>query len=994
MAPPRLLLEALRLDDGADALETAATVRFLRPDGDTTKADVWLVRDAHRLWLAAASKRGAWSVAARTAEDAKLQRALTRDTVTVAGYTAPLRRRTSDAAEAILSAFAEAVRREPEDADDAPAEPVDGGPSSANTQPSHPFLDVAPWWSHVPASDDDPWLFAVVTRSRLPVADARFGVVEVPLVVAVSERAMHLATCHERTAPRARWVLQGFDIIESADHVITACALEGEVDHVAKLGRDELRIGAWRLSLDDDDAVALATVAKLDGEARLAWILEHALTRRDARAAGAYVERIVHRLSLAPGSATPSESRGPIRAAPALAALDLAAERFDDALALLAQPGVALDARADVLRLTEHAKATLDDELRERLPTIPSPPPATPPRGFLWPPQSADVLWSAAATLQGRVDDAIAYLESLAEPERTHARLAIEAHADEGAVSLDAWREVAEAFAATGAYERAATIVARAIERTPTAALHVRAAAWRWRDGQRDAACDAIEAAAEAEPTAEELAWLVAAVAPAERSDPSVAERLLGKIAELTRGTSADPLDAFLGRLAERGHSRVAAKLLVEHAFHGLVDDDVLDAAATRCAEVLDAPHEAALLVEALARRSDDREEETGPHWLRAASYRARASEHAVATNDLACAIAADFLRPATYRAALTTDRVALPSDVEAWWRHLLASLEGDAAERAPIPAAPKLDANTLDTLHPGGVGWLDQLRQAVQEVEPPSHASLTRGLERLSAERYPETAATIGELCLALDIAQPDCFLYRGDDAHGVCVWPIDKPVLLLGHRHLEPGPFALADDALRFIIGVELTHLACRHPLLSFEADFLGTSHSVYQQFGRYAGAAETLVDVVTMLPGVDQVAKLQRIVKLSRRVFTAKSAVDKVGSLAAPLKKLFGDGDAGPRGIGRNAMAGAALQFRMQADRAALLLTPDFVTAVDSLLAASGRPEDKRRAILGRGLAAALESDALEGPEKLRISALAEFAAKQMPFTPGARASENAT
>ncbi|MEQ8983981.1 MAG: hypothetical protein RL846_38910, partial [Deltaproteobacteria bacterium] len=748
------------------------------------------------------------------------------------------------------------------------------------------------------------------------------------------------------------------------------------------------------LSLDDDDAVALATGPKLDGEARLAWLLEHALTRRDPRAAEAYVEHIVHRLSLDPGGAAPSTPRWPIHAAPALAALDLATERFDDALALLAQPGVALDARADVLRLAEHAAATLDDALRDRLSIVPSPPPAAPPRDFVWPPESADVLWSAAAALQGRVEDAVAYLESVPEPERTHARLAIEANVDEGVVSIDAWREVAEAFAATGAFDRAATITARAIERSPTAALYVRAAGWRWRDGQTDAACDAIEAAAEADPTAEELAWLVAAVAPAERAEPSVAERLLGKIVEMTKGASADPLEAFVERLTERGHSRVAAKLLVEHAFFGLVDDTVLDAAATRCAGALDAPHEAALLVEALARRADEREEETGPHWLRAAAYRARADEHAVATHDLACAIAADFLRPATYRAALTTDRVALPSDVEAWWRHLLASLEGDSAERSPIGAAPKLDANTLDTLHPGGVGWLDQLRQAVQEVEPPSHASLTRGLERLSAERHPETAATIDDLCRALGIAQPDCFLYRGDDAHGVCVWPIDKPVLLLGHRHLEPGPFELAADALRFVIGVELTHLACRHPLLSFEADFLGTSHSVYQQFGRYAGAAETLVDVVTMLPGVDQVAKLQRIVKLSRRVFTAKSAVDKVGSLAAPLTKLFGDGADGPRGIGRNAMAGAALQFRMQADRAALLLTPDFVTAVDALLAASGRAADDRRAILERGLAAALESDALEGPEKLRISALAEFAAKQMPFAPSARGMENAT
>jgi len=94
-----------------------------------------------------------------------------------------------------------------------------------------------------------------------------------------------------------------------------------------------------------------------------------------------------------------------------------------------------------------------------------------------------------------------------------------------------------------------------------------------------------------------------------------------------------------------------------------------------------------------------------------------------------------------------------------------------------------------------------------------------------------------------------------------------------------------------LKFLLGVELAHLRCNHPLLNVDESLLGTGKSAYQVFGGFAGTAETVVDLLTLIPGLDQVRKLQTVLKLSRGVFKARSAVDKGVALASPVLGYFG-------------------------------------------------------------------------------------------------------
>ncbi|MBX2803934.1 MAG: hypothetical protein KTR31_40030 [Myxococcales bacterium] len=395
-------------------------------------------------------------------------------------------------------------------------------------------------------------------------------------------------------------------------------------------------------------------------------------------------------------------------------------------------------------------------------------------------------------------------------------------------------------------------------------------------------------------------------------------------------------------------------------------------------AEELGRPVEGAAVLQGWLDRASDEQDGLGAVRVRQARWQLRAERRSAAAETLAAAVAADFLQPQVWReaAALAPEAGLDP----AWWLHVHGVLAGGAARTQPgRRARRRLSTEALAALHPGGVGVVERVRQALSGERPPDRATLTRGLGALSAKTHPLEAEILERLCDALELKVPKAYVFRGEGAVGASAWATDPPVILLGAEHLAQGSRALSPEGLSFLLAVELVHLKCEHPVLSFDADLVGTSRSVYRSFGRFAGTAEGLVDVVTLIPGVDQLAKLQRVILLSRRVFATRSAVDRFGKNAVDVLGWLGlsaDDQGGPS-VGRQGLQGAALMFRMQADRAALLLTGDLSAAVDAILRSSSRGARLAERAATEGVAALLQDPDLP-PVGLRLAALTQFAA----------------
>lgn len=533
------------------------------------------------------------------------------------------------------------------------------------------------------------------------------------------------------------------------------------------------------------------------------------------------------------------------------------------------------------------------------------------------------------------------------EPARAAWLGALEDHARRGD-TLEDWRRAAVAWHEAHVPARALACLDEAV-RTGGPAERWLQGAWRWEEGQRAAGTRAWRQALAADPEGAALQQL----------PDADAWRALGALAEA----------AGAEELAARAWAQVRAA--------APADPEVARRLATALLAV-GKPERAATVLAELATSADDHGLDTPALWREVASLRQGPDREAAARQSVACG----FLHAHTFAAARGLEGVDEPT--RTWWAHLERVVGGSQRPEAPgRPPAAELGRADQEAIAPGAPSWLANLSEAVLGPPLPDRAALVRGLEPLEGA-MPEAQAVVRALALSLQTAAPEAFLFRGDGAWGVAAWPTRPPVLLLGAAHAPGGPRALSSGPLRFALATTVAHLACGHPAPHADPSLAGTSRQVYRAFGRYAGVAEDVVDLLTLVPGVDHLARLERVVRASRRVFAARKALDKAGKLATPLvdRALLPTGSS--RGLGPLGLSGARLRAQLHADRLALRLTGDMGAAVAAILLTSTGSADLAARVHQEGLAAVLQDPT--GPvgadETVRVSALLAWAATTGP------------
>ncbi len=924
---PRRVLDPLLRDDEqvSGSLLTAGQRAYIDPDRTEHVHPIWFVCTQTRAWLIAEGPGLGWAVATGRPLEVRVQRGWTRDQLHLGGHGAPLRRGTRQAAEQLVTRWAAADGGGPAHLPEPLTIPPERAPIARGAD------DVPEWVAQqVFAPHGSQWLHGARTQSQHPFNTAQGTIVRANIWVLHSDRSAALAA----VAP---------------DGTAWQTALQHPMERLARPGSDRLTAGPWVLWGPPltDRRVEVASTLSTAGSPGHRWttlaraLLDDGHVRRSVRiAAGALtadhgeVWSVVARLLFKAGAR--ELSAGAASRALALdPTLDVAAE-----VATWTRASDTLQLRREDVDLS-----FIRGSMRAAIASLGEP---VPPPGLPWPPRRPDAVWAAALAMQDRFADAGALWEDRNETALSLAALAALKSAEGSDDTAEAWQDAAEALRSSDP-PAAPAALERAIATDPTAARLWLRAAWAWQDGDGVTARRYWLAAVAQDPLGQHRVQL-----------PADAWRVVAQHAE-----------------AEGAWAAAAA------AWHAATQADPTEPEAWRRAAItldtrLHRPADAADVLSAYLERHEQFDPIPEARWqIRRdlADLQLRAARPDDAAETLRQLVAGDYLHPNAMLAAITLGEQldVLPLR---WWRHLHAVLDsgGDAGD--PHTPRASLSMDELEALHPGGVSFMERLRQGLTGAEAPNRATLVRGLERIGTDSHPEVWTAVVELCAALELAPPDVYVFRGDGAWGCSAWATRPPLLLVGAEHLRVGARQLPDAAMRFLLAVELVHLACEHPVLTFDTDLMATSRSLYSAFGKYSGTAESIVDVVSLVPGIDQLSKLQTIIGLSRRVFTTRSVIDKASGVAGPVLERLGlGGESEAGGVGRAGLEGAALSFRVQADRAALLLVGDLHAAVGAILSASPDLDGAQR-VSRAGLATLLSDD--PPAESLRLTALLAYAA----------------
>ena len=911
-----------------EGLRLKTRVPFIRPDDDSSTAPAYVVRTSGMVWLVAATDGASWAVGSGRPDEVVYADGLWGGTLEVAGWRMRVPAGRRDDIAGLVERFGHSAGgagfEDPVDPRRAPA--LAGG-----------WGFVPEWSDRVPAPDDGPWILAYATGRR-PSLLRRDGSLEaVTLYLGFTLRAVVVAAL-------------GRDRLFSQ-------TLQGPAEVTSRVGRTALSVGDWRFErLFSADAVErVAELVNAEPGPRLA------LSARWAVEQGAHPAVMpLLRLAIDRGYA------GDI--ASVVAQLAFYAGHYDGALEwrvrarMAPRPG---EIGAWVRNRASYRRAarSVGPELIAFLTTHrASAGRAKPPAQYPWPPDSEAAFLAAAAAVGNEWSHARGMLPTAARGSADElARRAVLAEGDGDPAAAAAWRAAGEALAAEARYPEASAAFGRAAAGEETALDRFMEGRFAHRAGRT---ADGHAAWARAVTLDAELAFLAAAAA------------------------DADELTAFARWAEEAGRVRVAAEALHRALRAKGADRETMKRHAERLSAELDAPDLAADLLEDIAEDRDAHAEQAEPDaglWLKAARLRLAAGQPEQAAEDARRAVEDGFLSPAIYAGALSLAGLPLDEKTRGWWAHVQSVLTAGDTISPPSLVDRPLSVDDLNGFHPGGGSWLERVQTSIDSAKPPDRAALVRGLERVRAEHHPELDAVVARTSDRFGLGAVEAFIFRGDEAFGLCAWPLKPPVLLVGQAHLEPGPRFLAGPALHFAVAVELAHLACQHPLPTYDPSAVGTSRSLYQTLGRFAGTAETVVDLVTLVPGIDQIAKLQRILAISRRVFSVRGAVDKAIGLSDPLSRwLRGPEADGATGVRRAGLEGAALRFRIHADRVALAVVGDLAAAVEAVLKTSDGPLERLREAQADGLAALLaraEGATLSPDEALRLSDLVGFAARQL-------------
>ena len=941
---PSSLRRALHARGGTEPLEATPTDRiatFPSLDGRPRKARFWLVRTHNQLWLIAAlpsSSLNAIGLAEDVAvgvghpHEARIDRSLGATSVVVDNVRAALSSPQLAVAKRMLNHFEASAGGA-----DYPFDPrLAHVPPPAKEDEAELAPGAGPfpsWWAQDAGGDrHDPWLFALETATDVSLPGLN------------------------RDAPRRLWIgVSGHrvELILRSEGRRGRMPLNLPLRYSSRFGHPYLEADGIRLSgrfLDQQALVLAQRLVNTSAGGRWATLAYEHLHKNRSEAGLALLDAAIE--------------RGYVKTlAEPLAYIAAAIGEYGYAASFLRLVIDGYGDTTDALMFSLRVKQLkgVPPEVVQTLLSKTNHPPAEPIAGAPWPPESPIEVWAAAAA-GSRLAPELATAPLLALT-KTSIR-ALQWTAAITQLASD-WRRTAQALRAAGRYDEASNALTKALEREPRVEDVWLQFSWSLENQDSDHARIALESALKLDPSARGASHYLSATAL--HTAAQLAETHSLAIAP----TLIEAVDRHYPSGSFRARFDQALRMRDRHQAHAEAGRMFM-----RIADAIDnAQHRSPL--------------QPGAVRLEAAQAFLTAGLQSAALDATRTAVTEDFLQADVLRGAAKLKSLSITDQERAWWLHIANVLSPSERSYPGTEPAPALSPKSLASLYPAEDDWMSSWRTRMNTPQLPHRDQLIRGLERVEPSVWPDLSQLIAELSKALGIEPVPAYLYRGDEAVGISGWPTRPPVLLIGVEHLTEGPRLLEPLALRFALAVELAHIAAGHPILAFDDSILGTSQSVYRAFGRFAGTAETAVELVSLIPGIDQLARLQKLIKLSRRVFFVRRTVDKAERVAQPIlqRVVPRRRTINIRGLARDGLQGTALAFRMQADRAALRLTGDVQAAVQAILATGPSPSVRLEALKTHGLASFVAPTSndklpLTVDESIRLASLLEDAAQSGP------------
>ncbi|AXG69716.1 hypothetical protein KORDIASMS9_01943 [Kordia sp. SMS9] len=249
--------------------------------------------------------------------------------------------------------------------------------------------------------------------------------------------------------------------------------------------------------------------------------------------------------------------------------------------------------------------------------------------------------------------------------------------------------------------------------------------------------------------------------------------------------------------------------------------------------------------------------------------------------------------------------------------------------------------------------GFFDSLNNFIADLNPPDYNAVITFSDRLNAANYPKIFLRLTEICTALQMDVPECYIGRGNYANAVIGVEGKPSFLIVGIDFLAPNNIRYLElNALTFLITIELAHMYFEHSKI--------TATDVWR------GAADkgfSLINMLlTILPFAGNIGTLFGNAKAIEKYGTILQRVEQVANAAEKGKEIKDVSDTfnlnpfSKKTTQTNTSENLLITSRLMeiiADKVALLFCDDLKAAVKGLLVGTKFYEEYHSIITEHGV-----------------------------------------
>ncbi len=277
--------------------------------------------------------------------------------------------------------------------------------------------------------------------------------------------------------------------------------------------------------------------------------------------------------------------------------------------------------------------------------------------------------------------------------------------------------------------------------------------------------------------------------------------------------------------------------------------------------------------------------------------------------------------------------------------------------------------------------GFFDSLNGYIASIQSPNYDAVISFSDKLTATNYPNVYKTITNMCYALSIDTPECYIGRANYSDAIIGVEGKPPYLIIGVDFIEAeSSKQLNTNELKFLVAIELAHIYFEHTKITSTDVWRGAAEKGFSFLTTVLSIIPFAGSIGNLLGNLSNVDKYAKIIKNVEKATNIAEKGQNILDVSEKLNINLMGSSSNDENQSQNLLITSRL-MEIIADKVALLFCNDLQAAIKGIILSYSPLQKELETIKSYGLYNVLDRKNEDGSFRyqeliIRIRSLCSF------------------